>query len=155
MHMWLAVVLWLVALSAQAAPPLGVEWNPVSASRLEAMRGGFVVPGLALSFGIERVVSVNGEVRAATSVRIPDVARITADQAAALAALQATQAVQIGADAIVSGHATGLLIRNAADGADIAARTTIDVGVGSLDLYRSGQLDAALLNAAVMARPMP
>ena len=63
---------------------LGTEWQPVDPARLAQMRGGFQMPsGMMLSFGIERVVFLNGELTARIAVQIPDVARITPAQAQA------------------------------------------------------------------------
>lgn len=60
-------------------------WKPVAHDKLDEMRGGYEVPGLQVSFGIERAVYINGALVVATSINIPDVGRITADQAARLA----------------------------------------------------------------------
>ncbi|MFJ4291674.1 flagellin [Cupriavidus sp. NPDC089707] len=60
-------------------------WKPVAHDKLDEMRGGFEMPGLQVSFGIERAVYINGALVVATSINIPDVGRITADQAARLA----------------------------------------------------------------------
>ena len=49
------------------------------------MRGGFQLPsGATLSFGIERVVYVNGELAASTAVRVADLSRLSAEEARAL-----------------------------------------------------------------------
>ncbi|SPA33810.1 conserved hypothetical protein; putative exported protein; contains cristalline beta-sheet repeat similar to EBV nuclear antigen 1 (EBNA-1) and fibroin [Cupriavidus taiwanensis] len=61
-------------------------WKPVAHEKLDDMRGGFEMPGLQVSFGIERAVYINGDLVVATSINIPDISRITADQAARLAA---------------------------------------------------------------------
>jgi hypothetical protein len=61
-------------------------WKPVEQERLDDMRGGFDVGGLQVSFGIERAVYINGALVVATSINIPDVSRITTDQATKLAA---------------------------------------------------------------------
>ncbi|MCY1220722.1 hypothetical protein D9M68_390080 [compost metagenome] len=60
-------------------------WKPVAHEKLDDMRGGFEMPGLQVSFGIERAVYINGALVVATSINIPDVGRITAAQAAQLA----------------------------------------------------------------------
>ncbi|AQV96231.1 flagellin [Cupriavidus necator] len=60
-------------------------WKPVAHEKLDDMRGGFEMAGLQVSFGIERAVYINGDLVVATSINIPDVSRITADQAARLA----------------------------------------------------------------------
>ncbi|WP_432261548.1 flagellin [Cupriavidus sp. TMH.W2] len=60
-------------------------WKPVAQEKLDDIRGGFEMRGLHVSFGIERAVYINGDLVVATSINIPDVSRITADQAARLA----------------------------------------------------------------------
>ncbi|WP_167525588.1 flagellin [Cupriavidus oxalaticus] len=60
-------------------------WKPVAHEKLDELRGGFELPNLQVSFGIERAVYINGALVVATSINIPDVGRITADQAARLA----------------------------------------------------------------------
>jgi len=60
-------------------------WKPVTAERLDELRGGFDVGDLQVSFGIERAVYLNGALVVATSINIPDVARISTDQATKLA----------------------------------------------------------------------
>ncbi|CAG9173912.1 flagellin [Cupriavidus pinatubonensis] len=60
-------------------------WKPVAHERLEEMRGGFDAGGLQVSFGIERAVYINGALVVATTLNIPDVGRITTDQASRLA----------------------------------------------------------------------
>ncbi|MBB3227387.1 hypothetical protein FHW69_002010 [Luteibacter sp. Sphag1AF] len=62
------------------------EWTPVSDARLESERGGFDIgDGLKVSFGIERTVIVDGMTQVRNSISIPDVSKITAAQATALA----------------------------------------------------------------------
>ena len=64
---------------------LGAEWTPIDPARLDGMRGGFQLPsGATLSFGIERVVYVNGELAASTAVRVADLSRLSAEEARAL-----------------------------------------------------------------------
>lgn len=70
------------------------QWPPVAAARLDEMRGGFDAGGLQVSFGIERAVYVNGNLVVSTSLVIPDVSRITSEQAGRLAA-----ALQVAANA--------------------------------------------------------
>ena len=69
----------------------GVWPVAVNDRRLDATRGGFDLGnGLLASFGIERAVYVNGNLVSSTSVNIPDIGRITPDQASALAAATGT-----------------------------------------------------------------
>lgn len=133
---------------------LGAEWKPVDTARLADMRGGFVVrSGFVVSFGIERVVSVNGDVVASTSLRIPDIARITAEQAQVLASLRDSQVVRVGAGTVVAGGTGGLVIQNALDGQTISARTSLDVSLNTLQLHRDSLLGAAITSAVISGLP--
>lgn len=100
------LVVLLAALGAAAAdaqpgkqpPPARTTWMSVGDTTLETMRGGFDLGGgLMVSFGISRAITVNGVLLAATTFNIPDIARITAVQAAALERqLGSASLVQIG-----------------------------------------------------------
>lgn len=141
-----------LAAPAAAGPPAG--WTPLDPARLEPMRGGFVAPsGFVVSFGIERVVSVNGDVVAATRLHIPDIARVTPEQAQLLASLRDSQVVQVGAGTVVSAGTAGLVIQNALDGQTISARTSLDVSLNTLQLHRAGLLDAAITAAVIGGLP--
>lgn len=132
----------------------GPEWIRIDPARLAAMRGGLQLPsGLALSFGIERLVYVNGELVASASVRIADVARITPEQAAALDAVGEGMVVQIGEGNRIDPAGGGVLvIQNSLPGQDIRVLTTLDVGVGTLGMLQEmntyGALQGALAGAA-------
>jgi hypothetical protein len=115
------------------------EWTPIDPARLLDMRGGMELPsGLMLSFGIERAVYVNGELVASANLNIPDVSRITPEQAQALADINRGMVVQVGegnrydADTLNG----GLVIQNTLDGQDIHSSTTLDVGVDTLDMLQ-------------------
>ena len=133
---------------------LGAEWQPVDPARLAQMRGGFQMPsGMMLSFGIERVVFLNGELTARIAVQIPDVARITPEQAQALADFNRGMVVQIGDGnrfdpAQVAG---GLVIQNTLDDQDIRTLTRIEVGVDTLGAYQSLNANGALTDALIRA----
>lgn len=71
--------------------------TPVSAERLAAVRGGFDLgDGLQVSFGIQRAVYVDGNLVTYINVSVPDVARITQQQATSLATALGTLNVQVG-----------------------------------------------------------
>ena len=145
------------AISAQGSPnvsprPLGHEWVPVDPARLAGMRGGMQLPsGLSLSFGIDRVVYVNGDLVASTRVNVPDIAHMTSEQAAALVSLNQGMVVQIGAGNMVTpGTATnGLVIQNTLDNQDIRALTTLHVGVDTLGMLQEINSYDALRNAMI------
>lgn len=133
---------------------LGAEWQPVDPGRLAQMRGGFQMPsGMMLSFGIERVVFLNGELTARIAVQIPDVARITPEQAQALADFNRGLIVQIGEGnrADPAQLAGGLVIQNTLDDQDIRTVTRIDVGVDTLGAYQNLNASGALNDALIRA----
>ncbi|MBY4896792.1 flagellin [Cupriavidus sp. AU9028] len=106
------------------------HWQPVDSERLDALRGGFETGGLQVSFGISRAVYVNGDLVVSTSLVIPDVSRITSEQAARLAsALQNTATA--GANAAAAGAAAG---QTAAD----AANAAVSAALGGLASATSG-----------------
>ncbi len=86
------------------------SWKPVAQERLDELRGGFDVgAGLQVSFGIERAVFINGALVVSTSLNIPDVSRITADQASRLAA---ALGVAVGAGATATTAVNNALAAN-------------------------------------------
>ncbi|MFC3816205.1 hypothetical protein [Lysobacter sp. GCM10012299] len=139
---------------ATEPPPLGAEWVAVDPALLEDMRGGFqTASGISLSFGIERVVYVNGELLAATQVHIPDITHMTSAQAEELARFNQGQVIQVGEGNTVEPSSTfnGLLIQNTRNDQDIRALTTVNVGVDTLSAFQDLNLQQALQNATVAA----
>ncbi|BDU16816.1 hypothetical protein [Lysobacter auxotrophicus] len=142
------------ALAAPPASVLGAEWVAIDPALLDDMRGGFLTSGgTALSFGIERAVFVNGELLATTRVQIPDVARMTADQAQELQRFNQGVVVQIGGGNTFepSGAPGGIVIQNTRDGQDIRALTTVNVGVDTLQAFQDLNTQSTLHNAMVTA----
>lgn len=138
-------------MSARGMRALSVWPIAVSDRRLDAARGGFDLGnGLLVSFGIERAVYINGNLVSSTSVNIPDVGRITPDQASALAAATGTvNIIQNGANNTVDpatfSHATAAtVIQNSLDNQDIRSLTTINVTANSLNTLRSMGLQEGL-----------
>lgn len=132
---------------------LGSEWIAVPPERLDRLRGGFVMPsGLLVSFGIERAVYVDGLLVATTRFNVPDIARITADQANALAGMQDTMLVQVGeGNTFLPTGTGGLVIQNSLDNLDIRALTTISVASSTLGLFQDLNSSAALQGALLSA----
>ena len=116
------------------------DWIPLTPERLDTMRGGFSLPsGLNLSFGIERAVFIDGVLMTSTSLNIPNVGRMTTDEATALAAATAPLLLQNGPGNVVtagSGHA-GLTIQNTLDDQVISSLTTLNISVDTLGLYKT------------------
>ena len=134
---------------------LGSEWIPVSPTRLAAMRGGLVLPsGLSLSFGIDRLVFVNGDLVASTRLHIPDVANMTSEEAAALVSLNQGMVVQVGQGNVVTPGAggNGLVIQNTLDNQDIRALTNLQVAVDTLGMLQEINSYGAL-HDAIIASP--
>lgn len=143
---------------ADSPLPLGHEWIPLDPARLAEMRGGLMMPsGMLLSFGIERLVYVNGELVASATLQIPDLGRMTADQASALAAINQGRVVQIGGGNRIDPGAGGnaLVIQNSLDGQAIAALTTLNVGVGTLGMLQEINTYDALHNALIASPGSP
>jgi len=142
------------ALAAPPATALGSEWVAIDPALLDDMRGGFVTPGGAsLSFGIERAVFVNGELIATTRVQIPDIARMTGDQARELERFNNGVVVQVGSGNAFepAGAPGGVVIQNTLDGQDIRALTTVNVGVDTLQAFQDVNTQSALSHAMVTA----
>lgn len=152
---WLAPLLGLCACGAwagggqDAADALGPEWIAIETARLDEQRGGFVLPsGLRVSFGFERLVHVNGELVSALRISIPDVGRMSAEEAAQLASLARTQLVQVGPGNAVAGDLAGLVVQNTLDGQRIQVQTTLDAGVGTLGMLQAFNATRTLDDAA-------
>jgi hypothetical protein len=150
----------LPAMADGADPPLllGEEWVPVDPARLAEMRGGLMMPsGMVLSFGIERLVYVNGQLVASATLQIPDLGRMTADQASALAAINEGRVVQIGEGNRIDPGAGGnaLVIQNTLDGQTITSLTTLNVGVDTLGMLQEMNTYGALHNALIAAPGSP
>lgn len=155
---WLAFVLVLLGacLPSQTRAQgdrLSGDWVAMAPQKLDRMRGGFLLPsGLLLSFGIDRAVYVNGELIATTSINIPDISRITTDQAQGLAGLQDTMLIQIGeGNKFVPNGAGGVVIQNTLNDQDIRALTTLNISTSTLGLFQELNANAALQDALINA----
>ncbi|HEY4530485.1 MAG TPA: hypothetical protein VIG97_09205 [Luteimonas sp.] len=157
---WQLVVTALLAVAAVGwpspsradGPALPDGWVPVEPARLAAMRGGYALPsGLVVAFGFERQAWVNGELVASTRVDIPDIARMTGDQARELARLREGQLVQVGAGNVhaVAGGSAGLVLQNSLDGAHIHVQTTVDAATSALGLVQAMNFGEALGRARI------
>lgn len=139
--------------SQEARTPLGSEWVAVDLTRLDDMRGGFVTPsGLLLSFGLERVAYINGELVASASINIPDISKMTAEQAQALSALNDTLLIQVGpGNTFQPSDMNGVVIQNTLDDQQISTLSTLNVSVSTLGMFQDlnayTALQSALLNA--------
>lgn len=124
---------------ATAQPPDG--WVPVASDTLDSQRGGFAMPdGLMLSLGIDRLVAINGQLVAHTSINIPDLASMTAAQIEeADAALSSVKLIQNGSGNVYQAALSnqtmgGTIIQNTLNDQQIASATLIRASVNSSDL---------------------
>lgn len=134
--------------------PLDGSWVPLSEAALEEMRGGFALPsGMELSFGFQRVVEINGQLVAQTRLQIADIARLTPTDVEALTALNTGMVIQVGnGNTFTPGDGgAGLVIQNTLSNQDIRVATTVDVSVGSLDLFQNLNSNSALQSALIGA----
>jgi hypothetical protein len=156
------LALALAAWPAQGEPPQpgpGEGWVPVDESVLDQSRGGFTFEtGLQLMLGIEREVSINGDVVARTSLQLTDISRLSAEQAQQTSqALSEVKLVQNGRDNIYVGAMSaqtlgGTVIQNSLNDQLIRTHTVIHSSVNSMALLKSlnfqGSLGDAIARAA-------
>ena len=143
-----------------AATPSG--WNAVDDATLERLRGGFVTStGLAVSLGIERLVSINGEVVSRTSFQITDMASLGVEQARQTgAALSTVKLIQNGSDNIyqavfAEGALGGTIIQNTLSDQQIESRTIINSSVNSLGLLKTINFNGSVSDAIMRGAGPP
>lgn len=112
--------------------------TPVPLERLDELRGGYALPGgLAIGFGLERSVAVNGELVVAQRIEIPDLANMTTEQAQQLADFANGRTVQVGGTTTITPGMGTLVIQNALDGQQIQALTSLHTTVNTLTLLQN------------------
>jgi hypothetical protein len=131
------------------------EWVAVDADALDRTRGGFETPGgLNISLGIERVVSINGEVLSRTNVAITDIASMTsAQRLLAGEALGTASLIQIGGQNFAPGDiglgSGATFVQNSLDNQAILAQTTITSTVNSMSLLKDLNFHSTIRDAIV------
>lgn len=134
------------------APPARAQADdlgtPVPAERLDALRGGYALPGgLSIAFGLERTVAINGELVVNQRIDIPDLSRMTTDQAQQLGAIAQGYTVQVGGATSIGAGMGTLVIQNALDGQQIQASTTLHTTVNTLSLLQNLNFNQSLSDA--------
>lgn len=157
-----SVWLVLVACGAPAAAGPTDDWPPVNDAQLDRMRGGFdTAGGLTVALGIERLVSINGDIIARTSVAIADLNHLSVEQARQTRdALSSVKLIQNGSDNIYqAGDASrvigGVVIQNTLNDQLIRSQTVISSTVNSASLLKTLNFQGSLsdaLTSAVSAR---
>ncbi len=101
------------------------------------------------------MVVVNGNLVTTTSLNIPDIGNITAQQAQALASVNAGSLIQNGPGNVVQPGAlpslSGAVIQNTLSNQNIQALTTINTTVNSLSLFKSFNVGSTLNSALTSA----
>lgn len=133
-------------------------WVSVDDTALAATRGGFDLGGgMSISFGLTRMVTINGELVVNTSIQIPDLSRLNGAQSAILATqLGSVRLVQNGSittldDARLPGFPGTTIIQNSLNNQMIKSRTILDVNVGSLGILKGFNNQSTLRDAIVNA----
>ena len=127
------------------------------AATLEATRGGCVMPGgLTVSLGIERLVLLNGDVIAHSTLQIADIARLDVAQAQqARAALSSVNLVRNGPDnmngALMASAIGGTVIQNTLNDQHIDTRTVISSSVNSVGLLTTHNFQGSMSDALARA----
>lgn len=131
------------------------RWIPVAPARLDRSRGGFSAsPSLQLSLGIERTVTVNGELISRSIVQVPDLRAMSAEQASALRqAFSAVELVQNGAkNTLANSNLTpGTFVQNTLNDQVIGTRTVISTTVNSAAMMKELNFMSSVRDASVYA----
>ncbi|MGZ8289999.1 MAG: hypothetical protein ACXWVG_14640 [Telluria sp.] len=149
-HPCLMSAVLMLALAPAAASQDG--WVPVSAEVLDDTRGGFTTPtGLEVSLGIQRIVTINGDVVAQTSLQIADIRAMTGAEALnAQEALSATTLVQNGTGNVFTGEGiSGTFIQNSLSDQIIRTQTVISSTVNSSSLLKDLNFNQSVRDAAL------
>jgi hypothetical protein len=140
--------------------------HAVPDERLDSIRGGFDMGSFQASLGLERTVMINGVEAIRQTVNIPDVAKITADQASAIQAFTGTTFVANGATGAAIGPqapglssvtlptsaSPGLVVQNALDNQAISATTKIDASVNTSQMLQGLRIDEAIRDSTIQFR---
>ncbi len=160
------VTLRVTAPMAPRAAPRAVQWADgqggcdgcavlaVADASLDRSRGGFDAGGgLLVSLGIERLVSVNGQVRSSTAFTIADVGRLSGEQAKqAGAALAALNVLQNGPGNVYLVPSTpplqgGTVLQNSLNDQVVRTQTVINTSVNSLNTLKALNFQDGVLTA--------
>jgi hypothetical protein len=154
-HACRALLATLLAGACSTALAGPEDWTAVDSETLDGARGGFqAAGGLNLQLGIERVISINGDVMSRTNVSIADVANMNASQMLmAREALGSAQLIQMGVNNFAPGD-LGLpngatLIQNSLNNQAIQTHTTITSTVNSMALMKDLNFHSTIRDSVV------
>ena len=143
---------------AETSPPAGSVWLAASDQTLDRLRGGFNLgAGLVVSFGIQRSVSINGQLITSTSFQLGELTSLTSPQAAALGQHLAaqTQVVSNGkGNTLESGTVTvpfGTYIQNTLNNQTLSSQTVIDATSNGMGIVKGMNLQVTISEAIAQA----
>jgi hypothetical protein len=132
MRLPLTLTLALAAASVQAAPPFTPS-AAVAAAELDGYRGGFTTAaGLVVSLGIERIVTVDGQVAARSELQLGDLGRPDGGAQVVGQLAQLTN---------------GTVVQNSLNDRTIATTTIIHASVDTRGLMQAMHFQTTLANA--------
>lgn len=137
----------------------GDAWTPVPPAALEQARGGFTTPtGLSLSIGVERLVSVNGEVVARNSVAFAGSREgVRTIDAPGTGGGQLPVVIQNGMgnrlEAALDAAPGAIVIQNSLNDQAIRSETVVSASVNSLSLVKSMNFAESVGQALAGALP--
>jgi hypothetical protein len=148
---YLPVLLLSVAGAASAGPfdPA----NAVDSATLDQARGGFITPdGLVVTLGLERLVTINGNVVERTQMQLGDIGKLARGEGAiSREALGELRLIQNGDVRTMAGNAQNLLggtiIQNTLNDQSIRNQTSINATVNTAGMLRALNFGTSLNNA--------
>jgi hypothetical protein len=145
------------ACAAGPETPFNVE-NAVAAALLDGYRGGFVTDtGLAVTLGLERIVTINGNLADSSKIDFGDLGRLTSGQSTLSdAAAGQLRLIQNGAASNVSvalgnNALGGTIIQNTLNNQLINNQTIINASVNARGLLQTMNFQSSLANALYSA----
>ena len=134
------------------------SWAPIDEAHLARTRGGFRTPsGLEMTLGIERLVSINGDIVARTRFDISDLNRLSETSMRQTSdALSSVKLIQNGGDNIYqpgdAARAVGaVVIQNTLNDQLIRSQTLISSTVNSAGLLKTLNFQSSLSDALTRA----
>jgi len=128
--------------------------NAVDSAQLEEARGGFLIAnGLEVTLGIERMVTINGNVVDRSEIQLGDIGKLAQGNGlVSQEALGELRLIQNGVTSALRGEATasllgGTLIQNSLNDQMIGAQTTLNATVNTAGMLRALNFAEGLNNA--------
>lgn len=138
---------------AAAAPPAFDAAHAVDSATLDAARGGFLTAnGLVVTLGLERLVTINGNVVERTQMQLGDIGKLARGEGAlSREAVGELRLIQNGDVRTMAGNGANLLggtvIQNSLNDQLIKNQTSINATVNTAGMLRALNFGASLNNA--------